>query len=65
MKVERWRIKDEGWRLGGFGDRLMVKQWEDIGDCRVTFTTEKAVHKILYLIVCFQAQDETQAEKGF
>ena len=26
---------------------------------------EKTVHKILYLIVCFQAQDQTQAEKDF
>ena len=44
---------------------MLPDKWIDIGDCRVTFTTEKAVHKILYLIVCFQAQDETQAEKGF
>ena len=32
---------------------------------RRMITTKKTVHKILYLIVCFQAQDQTQAEKGF
>ena len=36
-------MKDEGWRLGGFGDRQANRQTNermDICECRVTFATE-------------------------
>ena len=40
LKVAKWRINDQGWRMKkGFADRQTNRQ-TDIGNCRVTFAPE-------------------------
>ena len=48
VKDESRMMKDDDFKLKGFEDRQTDRQ-TDIGDCRVTFATERASKSSLYI----------------